>query len=869
MASVKVKFRPSSVNGKEGSIYYQVIHNRVVRQIRTDYRIFESEWDDKASTMIVPELTGTGRKNHLQSVISDIEWDIKRLKTIIALYERGNKSYTSDDIILKFNRQADEQSLFSFMQGVIEQLKRLNRIRTSETYTVTLASFMKFRDGQDILLCEIDGDIMMLYEAWLKANGNCPNTISFYMRILRAVYNRAVEKELIEQKYPFKHVYTGIDKTVKRAIPLKTIKRIKELDLTMKPHLDYARDMFLFSFYTRGMSFVDMAYLKKSDLKNGILTYRRRKTGQQLTVKWEKCMGDIVAKYEGHSDTQYLLPIITDLRANERIQYRNALCRVNIALKEIARLVGLALPLSMYCAGHSMAGREKGIRRLMSINLLKRLESSVNSFRLTLQRIQSLITSTVQKLDNIRQGEVFDIEVDDVAGNLDYDDRESDMFIGGKKTRIALEDIDHITWRKYLEEDLENLNLLLLMLEDITPEHDSKLQQLIADLRYKFAHPINGDNRKVIIFTAFSDTAEYLYDCLAPHIKEGHGLNTALVTGDVEARSTLRLPQREKLDFNKVLTLFSPVSKDRDTIYPHIHDEIDVLIATDCISEGQNLQDCDYLINYDIHWNPVRIIQRFGRIDRIGSRNAVIQLVNYWPNVTLDDYINLKGRVEVRMKVSVLTSTGDDNPISPEEKGDLEYRREQLKRLQNEVVDIEEMNTGISIMDLGLNEFRLDLLAYMKENPDIEHTPFGLHAIVPVTESNPAGVIFVLKNRNNGVNIDRKNRLHPFYMVYILEDKKVVVNHLSPKELLDRFRFLCKGKSNPDMEICREFNRITRDGKDMKQYSGLLNDAIASIISVKQASDIDSFLSGVQGSLFTDEISGLDDFELICFLVIK
>lgn len=322
-----------------------------------------------------------------------------------------------------------------------------------------------------------------------------------------------------------------------------------------------------------------------------------------------------------------------------------------------------------YFSGHGMAGREKGIRRLMSINLLKRLESSVNSFRLTLQRIQSLITSTVQKLDNIRQGEVFDIEVDDVAGNLDYDDRESDMFIGGKKTRIALEDIDHITWRKYLEEDLENLNLLLLMLEDITPEHDSKLQQLIADLRYKFAHPINGDNRKVIIFTAFSDTAEYLYDCLAPHIKEGHGLNTALVTGDVEARSTLRLPQREKLDFNKVLTLFSPVSKDRDTIYPHIHDEIDVLIATDCISEGQNLQDCDYLINYDIHWNPVRIIQRFGRIDRIGSRNAVIQLVNYWPNVTLDDYINLKGRVEARMKVSVLTSTGDDNPYLPKRKG--------------------------------------------------------------------------------------------------------------------------------------------------------------------------------------------------------
>ena len=359
MASVKVKFRPSSVNGKEGSIYYQVIHNRVVRQIRTDYRIFESEWNDKISAVIIPAWTSIDRKNYLQSVISSIEWDIKRLKTIIALYERGNKSYTSDDIILKFNRQADEQSLFSFMQGVIEQLKRLNRIRTSETYSVTLASFMKFRDGQDILLCEIDSDAMMLYEAWLKANSNCPNTISFYMRILRAVYNRAVEKDLIEQKFPFKHVYTGIDKTVKRAVPLKTIKRIKELDLTTKSHLDYARDMFLFSFYTRGMSFVDMAYLKKSDLKNGILTYRRRKTGQQLTVKWEKCMGDIVAKYEGHFATQSLLPIITDLRADERIQYKNALCRVNIALKGIARLVGLALPLSMYCARHAWASIAK------------------------------------------------------------------------------------------------------------------------------------------------------------------------------------------------------------------------------------------------------------------------------------------------------------------------------------------------------------------------------------------------------------------------------------------------------------------------------------------------------------------------------
>ena len=359
MASVKVKFRPSSVNGKEGSIYYQVIHNREVRQVKTDYRIFESEWNGKTSAVAVPVLASNERKNYLQSVASRIEWDAKRLTAIIALFEKGDKGYTVDDILVKFNRQADGQFLFPFMQGIIDQLRRLNRIRTSETYAATLASFMKFREGQDILLCEIESDIVMLYEAWLKANGNCPNTTSFYMRILRAVYNRAVEKELTEQKYPFKHVYTGIDKTVKRAVPLKAVKRIKELDLTLKPHLDYARDMFLFSFYTRGMSFIDMAYLKKSDLKNGILTYRRRKTGQQLTIKWEKCMEEIVTKYEDRSATQYLLPIITSPSANERVQYRNALYRVNTALKEVARLVNISIPLTMYCARHGWASIAK------------------------------------------------------------------------------------------------------------------------------------------------------------------------------------------------------------------------------------------------------------------------------------------------------------------------------------------------------------------------------------------------------------------------------------------------------------------------------------------------------------------------------
>lgn len=516
----------------------------------------------------------------------------------------------------------------------------------------------------------------------------------------------------------------------------------------------------------------------------------------------------------------------------------------------------------------SRSGRERGIRQLMSINLLKRLESSVNSFRLTLERIRKYIEATINAIDDLASKHETSMVCDyDFSYGLDFDEREDTVFIGNKKTKIALEDMDYIQWRGYLAKDLDNLNTLLFMLADITPEHDSKLQMLIEEIHNKFATPINGDNKKIIVFTAFSDTAQYLYENIAPLIKERTGLNTALVSGDVEARSTLKL--REKMDFNKVLTLFSPISKEKASLYPNINEEIDVLIATDCISEGQNLQDCDFLINYDIHWNPVRIIQRFGRIDRIGSCNAVIQLINYWPDMDLDDYINLKGRVEARMKVSVLTATGDDNPLSAEEQGDLKYRRDQLERLKEEVVDIEEMNTGVSIMDLGLNEFRLDLLDYMKQGHDIEHTPMGLHALANSDKDAPPGVIFVLKNRNNEINIDRKNRLHPFYLVYISKDSEVIVDHLDPKDLLDRMRHLCRGKSEPILELCRKFNAETRDGQRMGTYSRLLGDAISSLIKTKETTDLFSFLDGDTGSLFGNEVRGLDDFELICFLIIR
>ena len=519
--------------------------------------------------------------------------------------------------------------------------------------------------------------------------------------------------------------------------------------------------------------------------------------------------------------------------------------------------------------GFTQANREQGIRRLTAINLMKRMESSVYSFNLTLKRIKELIENTIKTIDTYDRASSVKLEFTDISNIDDYDsdDQNGDeLFTFGRKVKIDLADMDYKSWRNSLAKDAEVLELLTLMVGDITPEHDSKLQELFRVIRNKLEHPINAGNKKIIIFTAFADTAGYLYDNVSQYVKENFGLNTAMVSGTVEGKTTV---PKLRSDLNTVLTCFSPISKDKQLLMPNDNTEIDFLIATDCISEGQNLQDCDYLINYDIHWNPVRIIQRFGRIDRIGSKNAYIQLVNFWPDVTLDEYIDLKAKVETRMKIVDMTATGDDNLLSDEEKTDLEYRKSQLKRLQEEVVDIEDMTTGISIMDLGLNEFRMDLLEYIKHHDDIDKTPFGLHAVVAATEDMPEGVIYVLKNRSNSVNIDNQNRLHPFYMVYISTDGDVVCDHLSPKDMLDKMRFLCKGKTEPDAHLCKEFNKETRDGKDMSEFSKLLGDAIASIIEVKEESDIDSFLSGGQISFLSSEIKGLDDFELICFLVVR
>lgn len=512
-------------------------------------------------------------------------------------------------------------------------------------------------------------------------------------------------------------------------------------------------------------------------------------------------------------------------------------------------------------------GREQGIRRLMSINLLKRLESSVYAFKLTLERIKNTIETTIAAIDEFEEYGIANVDMYEADENeFDIDDSNTDYFTVGKKVKIDLADMDYVTWRDELKEDAWILNLLSSMISDITPEHDEKLQSLIEMIDNKIENPINEGNKKILIFSAFAETAEYLYANVSEHVKKKYNLDTAIVSGTVEGKSTIK---KLKATLNNVLTCFSPISKNKEVLMPGNPANIDILIATDCISEGQNLQDCDYLINYDIHWNPVRIIQRFGRIDRIGSRNKYIQLVNFWPDMTLDEYINLKARVETRMKISIMTSTGDDDLINAEEKGDLEYRKQQLKRLQEEVVDIEEMTDGISIMDLGLNEFRLDLLDYMKEHPDMDKKPKGLHAVVPATEELPEGVIFVLRNVNDSVNIDNQNRIHPFYMVYMGIDGEVVCDYLNPKQLLDDVRLLCRGKSEPIQDVYSIFNEETNDGKDMSETSQLLSDAINSIIDCKEESDIDSLFSAGGTSALMSEVSGLDDFELICFLVIK
>ena len=506
----------------------------------------------------------------------------------------------------------------------------------------------------------------------------------------------------------------------------------------------------------------------------------------------------------------------------------------------------------------------------MTVNLLKRLESSVEAFRLTLDSLRKTHRQTLDKIATFKQGRAGGTITDyvDALQNQDAEDDDlpplDDISIGGK-IQISLADMDLPSWERDLSADLALIEGLLAAMRKITPDADAKLQHLISHIQAKIDQPINPGNRKILIFTAFADTANYLYDQLAP-VLQAHNLHSARVTGKDAPKSTLG----KGYDFQSLLTLFSPIAKEKAAIFPNEPAEIDLLIGTDCISEGQNLQDCDYLINYDIHWNPVRIIQRFGRVDRIGSPNASIQLVNYWPDISLDEYINLKERVENRMMIVDMAATGDDNVLTAQST-DVSYRKEQLRRLQDEVIEMEDLKTGIAITDLGLNDFRMDLLNYVKTHGELEHIPNGMHAVVPAQPDmglHP-GVIFTLRNRNAGVDVQQHNRLHPYYLVYVGDSGDVLIDHTEVKRLLDLARTSCKGRSDPEASAYQPFNAQTQDGRDMRMYSDLLGKAIHSMIELKEEKDLDSLFSGGKTTALTDTLSSLDDFELISFLVIQ
>lgn len=513
--------------------------------------------------------------------------------------------------------------------------------------------------------------------------------------------------------------------------------------------------------------------------------------------------------------------------------------------------------------------RERALRVLMTVNLLKRLESSVAAFRSTLRTLRERISDALEIIHEFEKfpaaGPFFDFSDPDELDEMDDEEVCDSGFSIGNKVKVDLADMDLLLWKTDLETDLRVISSLLKEMNQVAPEDDAKLQHLKQHIKQKIEAPFNPGNRKILLFTAFADTANYLYDNVVDELR-AMGVHSARVSGSDTPKSTLGIGY----DFQTLLTLFSPLSKEKNLLLPDEPGEIDLLIGTDCISEGQNLQDCDYLINYDIHWNPVRIIQRFGRIDRIGSPNDSIQLVNYWPDISLDEYINLKERVENRMHIVDISSTGDDNVLSGKA-NDVSYRAEQLRKLQSEVIEMEDLKTGVNITDLGLNDFRMDLLGYLKNNGDLQHLPDGLHAVLPARADIglQPGVIFTLRNRNAEMNSCLHNRLHPYYLVYIGDDGRVLTDHSQVKALLDLARSGCKGLSDPVEGVYKPFNLETNDGRDMQQYSALLDDAIRSMIEVKEEKDIDSLFGSAKTSAMEERISGLDDFELITFLVIR
>jgi hypothetical protein len=513
--------------------------------------------------------------------------------------------------------------------------------------------------------------------------------------------------------------------------------------------------------------------------------------------------------------------------------------------------------------------REESLIHLLRVNILKRMESSVTSFTLTLERqledVKKLLSKINAHVDTIEEVSITDVEIDDPT---------FESLLIGKKVKVLLQDVDRVRWRQDLEEDRDRLHALLSIAKRVGPSRDAKLEELKTVIVQKFERPINDGNRKVMVFTAFADTAEYLYGELSRWAKEKLKISSAIVTGSGRNKSTL---SGLRTDLGSILSAFSPRSKERSQEFSG-EGEIDLLIATDCISEGQNLQDCDFLINYDIHWNPVRIIQRFGRIDRIGSPNTAIQLVNFWPNMELEEYINLEQRVSGRMVLLDISATGEENIIEQEsgnQMNDLEYRRKQLLKLQDAVIDLEDLSSGISIADLTLNDFRVDLAGFVKEHPGkLDQLLLGTFAVTEINDrddaSIPPGVIFCLRAEGPAaVNYAEPcYPLAPYYLVYVGEDGSVLLPYTQAKQVLDRLKKLCISRNQPDTKACARYDKITKDGKDMTAAQELLAKAVASVAGKKEERAVASLFTPGGTHAMKGEFQGMNDFEVVAFVVI-
>ena len=512
--------------------------------------------------------------------------------------------------------------------------------------------------------------------------------------------------------------------------------------------------------------------------------------------------------------------------------------------------------------------REQSIVFLMKTNFLKRLESSINSFTITLEKVLYNINSKIKKLSVINDDITLDID------DIDPLDTSIEQFTIGDKVKIKIKDIDKIKYKQDLEHDRDILLDLLSKSKKIDESRDKKLHELKNVITRKINNPINEDNKKIIIFTAFADTAKYLYKNISVWAKDNYNLNSALVTGSENPKTTIKM---SRVDLNKVLINFSPISKEREKVMPEIKEEIDILIATDCISEGQNLQDCDYLINYDIHWNPVRIVQRFGRIDRLGSRNTCIKLVNFWPSMELDEYIHLEGRVKQKMTMLDISATGEEDVINenPQKMKDLEYRRKQLKQLQEEVIDLEEVNGNVSLTDFTLDDFRMDLINLQeKYDSEVENTPFGIYSIVKnnnksLDDEIKPGVIYCLKRADSYKNESDKNPIYPYYMAYVKEDGEIIYNYSNVKKILDIYKSLCIGNNKVLNDLVEKFNEETKNQKKMDKYKDLLTDVTDDILGKIEEQDTLNIFSLGDLSGMLDNNTNQEEFEIVSYLVIK